>query len=57
MPTAGETPLLQLVLPIDLVSIVLKQLHDHVASGGHLEPEKKLSKVRVRFYWVGQCKD
>ena len=57
MPNAGETPLLQLVLPIDLVSIVLKQLHDHVASGGHLGPEKTLSKVRVRFYWVGQRKD
>ena len=38
VPNAGETPLLQLVLPIDLVSIVLKQLHDHVASGGHLGP-------------------
>ena len=27
MPNAGERPLLQLVLPIDLVSIVLKQFH------------------------------
>ena len=57
MPNAGGTPLLQLVLPIDLVSIVLKQLHDHVASGGHLGPEKALSKVRVHFYCVGQRKD
>ena len=57
MPNAGETPLLQLDLPIDLVSIVIKQLHDHVAYGGHLGPKKTLSKVCVSFYWVGQHKD
>lgn len=42
----------QIVMPENLKSSVLKQLHDSV-TGGHLGLKKTLSKVRQRYFWFG----
>lgn len=57
VPGHGSNPLLQLLLPSELVNSVLKLLHDHTASGGHLGLMKTLNKIHSRFYWVGQRHD
>ena len=48
---------LQVILPSHLRSVVLGQLHDHVASGAHFGQYKTIEKIQERFYWVSQRKD
>ncbi|KAK3083233.1 hypothetical protein FSP39_017411 [Pinctada imbricata] len=45
-----------LVLPPQLRSIVLKEMHDAPTSG-HLGYEKTLARVKERFIWYGMSKD
>ena len=52
----GSNPELQIVLPLEMVFIVLTQLHDS-ATAGHLGIQKTLDKVQRRFYWPGQRRD
>ena len=52
----GSNPELQIVLPLEMVFIVLTQLHDS-ATAGHLGMRKTLDKVQRRFYWPGQRRD
>lgn len=42
----------RLVVPEDLISDVLRHVHDEV-SAGHLGVEKTFHQVRERFYWPG----
>ena len=51
-----SNPELQIVLPLEMVSIVLTQLHDS-ATAGHLGMRKTLDKVQSCFYWPGQRRD
>ena len=52
----GSNPELQIVLPLELVFIVLTQLHDS-ATAEHLGIRKTLDKVQRRFYWPGRRQD
>ncbi len=56
VPGAGRNKHLQLLIPMDMVPTILRQLHD-APSGGHLGFTKTLEKVRARFYWPGQRRD
>ena len=47
---------LQLVVPGDMQSDVIKDLHEG-ALGGHLGEEKTLARLKERFYWPGHYKD
>ena len=46
----------QRVLPKTLCQEVLRDLHEGVA-GGHLVEVKTLSKLKERFYWLGNYND
>ena len=46
----GQTITWQIVIPYNLKTFVLQQLHD---TGGHLGANKTLSKVRHRHFWYG----
>ncbi|KAK3095582.1 hypothetical protein FSP39_016324 [Pinctada imbricata] len=48
----GQTPELHIVLPKELRSLVLKELHDN-PTGGHLGIKKTIDKVKKRFFWYG----
>ena len=52
----GSNPELQIVLPLEMVFIVLTQLHGS-AIAGHLGIRKTLDKVQRCFYWPGQRRD
>ena len=53
---AGDYTILQMVLPLPLRTLVLKQLHNS-PTGGHLALTKTLQWIQDRFYWIGCRKD
>ncbi|MCG7878903.1 MAG: RNase H-like domain-containing protein, partial [Candidatus Thiodiazotropha endolucinida] len=52
----GKVSRLQLIVPKDMKSKILKFCHDE-KSGGHFGIRKTLAKVRNGFYWAGLQKD
>ncbi|MDA8002457.1 MAG: hypothetical protein MPL62_14355, partial [Alphaproteobacteria bacterium] len=54
--TAGDTTLLQLVVPKELQEHVLKQLHG-TRTARHFGVSKTLGHVKERFYWVDCRRD
>ena len=52
----GTNQKLQLVIPIQWVPDILTSLHDS-STAAHLGTQKTLTKIRERFYWVGQRRD
>ena len=48
----GKTTDYKIVLPRQLRSIVLSELHDS-KTAAHCGVNKTLHKVQVRYYWVG----
>ena len=52
--SVASEPCIQMLIPIDLRSTILKQLHD---SAGHMGVKRTMERVRRRYYWPGYESD
>ena len=53
---SGDQIFWQVVVPVSLRKMVLKELHNS-KSAGHLGEKKTLARLRERFYWLGCGRD
>lgn len=52
-----QSKVLQVVVPRQMASEILKESHDSPTGGGHFGINKTLDKIRKRFYWATCKKD